>query len=611
MKSRFQLIIRYFLFWLLFFLFARLFFMIYQFPLTMSIPASDWLGIYIRGIWMDLSLIGYILLVSGVFLSLLFFISAKTLRLVFHLFTIILLSITSLIIVADAELYRNWGFRIDATPILYLKTPGEAMASVKPLLMILLLGVTALYFTIFFFLYKKNVFPTRLRVEKGSWWFMPVFLFFSALMIIPIRGGFGIAPMNTGKVYFSQNVFSNHAALNAAYNMMYSLSKSSAMYKRYPDYIDRDKGEKIFKELTDGGETSINVLKSNKPNIVIILLESFSSKLIEPLGGRAGVTPCFNKLCDEGILFTRMFSSGDRSDKGLIAVISGFPAQSTQSIIKYPLKSQKLPTISGMLNDSGYHTAFYYGGDPDFANIRSYLFSSRFKRIITQDDFPRAYRNSKWGVHDEYTFSKLLSDIDTARMPFFKMLFTLTSHEPFEIPAKPRFPGNTEEDQFINSAFYADSCLGAFFEEAKKRDWYSNTLFILIADHGHRHLGKHPNYAPEKFAIPMLWVGGALEVKPMRINTVCSQVDLSSTLLKQLGYQVNRFTFSKDLFQRDIKGYAYYAFNDGFGFLTDSTTVIFDHISKKHIIQKGSDVTLTKDEANAFFSVYQEYFLGL
>jgi len=583
----------------------------YEMKLTFQVPLSDFMGIFIRGAWMDISLIGYILFLSGIFLSIFYSSKGKWIGYVFQYFTILLLSIFAFIVVSDVELYRNWGFRIDATPILYLKTPGEAFASVKPLLIILLTTITILVTILFYFIYKKLVLRKGYSFGQGKWWFIPFFLFISATMIIPVRGGFGIAPMNPGKVYFSQNMYSNHAALNPIWNMMYSVSKSSSMNKRYPEYIEKSKGEQIVSNLIKVSGPSKIVLRTNRPNIVVVLLESFSSKMIEPLGGLPEITPNFNKLCSEGILFSRMFASGDRSDKGIIATVSGFPAQSTQSIIKYPLKSQKLPTISGVLDSVGYRSSFYYGGDPDFANIRSYLYTAKFKNIITQDDFPKSYRNSKWGVHDEYVYKKLLSDIDSAKGPFFKMFFTLTSHEPFEVPTKPKFKGNDEQTKFFSSVYYADSCLGAFINEAKTKEWYKNTLFILIADHGHRIPGNDPNFSVEKFKIPMLWLGGALSQDSLSISKTGSQIDLASTLLNQLGFNTKSFKFSKNLLSERINPFAYYAFNDGFGFVTDSTTLIFDHTGKKFIKREGKDIERVTDEANAYFSYYQNIFLRL
>jgi phosphoglycerol transferase MdoB-like AlkP superfamily enzyme len=611
MKARFYFLIKYFLFWLVFFTFARLLFLIYEYNQTSHILLSDWWNINIRGAWMDISLIGYILLLSGLIIAALSFSKGKWTDVFFKLYTIFLLVVFSFIVVSDLELYRNWGYRIDATPLFYLKTPGEAFASISPLTILMLTALIALIFLAFYFFYLRWVVKKISPFEKGKWWFVPVFIFFSAIMIIPIRGNFGIAPMNTGKVYYSQNMYCNHAALNSVWNMMHSLSKSSAMYKKYPDYIDKVKGNEILAKLMADYGPSISVLKSNRPNVVIIMLESFTSKMIEPLGGLSDITPNVNELCKQGILFSRIFASGDRSDKGIVSVLSGFPAQSTSSIIKYPLKSQKLPTISSLFDSLGYHTAFYYGGNPDFANIRSYLYTAKFRRLITQDDFPILYRNSKWGVHDGYVFERLLTDCDSAKGPFFKMYFTLSSHEPFEIPTRPKFKGSGEGNKFLNSVNYTDSCIGSFFNQARTKEWYKNTLFVLIADHGHRFPGKDPNHAVSKFKIPMLWIGGALSVDSLNINTTGSQVDLASTLLSQLDINAQKFIFSKNLFSKGIKPFAYYAFSDGFGFVTDSTTLIFDHTSKKFIVKDGKDIDKVTDQAFSFFSYFQNIFLGL
>ncbi|RPH32291.1 MAG: alkaline phosphatase family protein [Bacteroidales bacterium] len=611
MKARFVFLIKYFLFWLVFFAIARLLFMVYQLSQTSQIFLSDWYSIFIRGAWMDISLIGYILLLSGLFLSALSFSNGKWIMAIFKYYTISLLAIFSFIVVSDLELYRNWGFRVDATPLFFLKTPGEAFASTPILIVAMLLVIWVLFLLVSYWSYQKWVVRKDTIIEKGRWWFIPAFIFFSALMIIPIRGNFGIAPMNPGKVYYSQNMYCNHAALNSVWNMIYSLSKSGSMNKKYPDYIDKEKAKTIAAELMLDNGTSLNVLKSNRPNVVIILLESFTSKVIEPLGGLKGVTPNFNELSKQGILFNHVFASGDRSDKGIVATVSGFPAQSTKSIIKYPLKSQKLPTISGVFDSLGYRTTFYYGGNPDFANIRSYLYSAKFRNMITQDDFPKSYRNSKWGVHDEYVFERLIADCDTANGAFFKMCFTLTSHEPFEIPSRPKFDSSDEQTKFINAIHYTDSCIGVFFNEARTKEWYKNTLFILIADHGHRYPGGDINYSLNKFKIPMLWLGGAVSRDSLVIQKMGSQVDLAATLLCQIGVKSNQFKFSKNLLSNGCKPYAYYVFNDGFGFVADSASVIFDHTSKRFILKEGSDIERVSDEAFSYLSYYQDIFLRL
>lgn len=611
MKNRLLFILKYSIFWMLTFAIFRLLFMAYQFSQTLQIGLVDFVNIMVRGAWMDLSFTGYIILLSSVLMATLFWADKKWVKGYFHYQTLILLVIISIISISDFELYRNWGFRIDATPLLYLKMPKEAMASVKTYMIIILVVATIITVLGFLLAYRKWVANTFTRCDKGQWWYAPVFILLAAAMILPIRGGFGIAPMNPGKVFFSQNVYCNHAALNAEWNMLYSISKSGTMNKRYPDTIKKEKAHEVFAELMQNHPDSSKVLKTDRPNIVLIMLESFSSKLIEVLGGKEGVTPNLNQLSNEGLFFTRMFASGDRSDKGIIAILAGFPAQPTQSVIKYPTKSRNLPTISNVLVDAGYNATFYYGGDPDFANIRSFLYSAKFSRIITQDDFPRSYRNSKWGVHDEHVFNYLLNDIDTAKGPFFKMFFTLSSHEPFEIPSKPKFPGTEEVNKYLSSAYYTDSCLGNFFNEAKKRDWYNNTLFVLIADHGHRHMGKTVIYATDRFAIPMLWLGGALSSEPKKIDKTCSQIDLASTLLNQLNLNDSCFVFSKNILNPYSQPFAYYAFNNGYGFVSATDTIVYDHVSHKYIMQDGINADKATENASAFFYVYQDVFLGL
>lgn len=610
MIKRLNFTIRYFIFWVLLFSFFRLAFMLYQFELFKSIKLNELPHILVRGAWMDASLAGYILLLAYLMLTLLFHFQGNQLKKVFNTLTFILLTTVSIVVISDMELYRNWGFRIDATPLLYLKTPKEAMASQKTLSLILFIAIVVLVTLGAYITYKRFTNRTLAEAKPLKWFYLPVLLFLAAAMIIPIRGGFGIAPMNPGKVYFSQNAFCNHAALNPVWNMMYSVSKSSSMNKEYPVEIDKSFARQRFSQLMHTDST-LKVLNTNRPNILIILLESFGARMVKALGGLPDVTPNLNQLANEGLLFTRIAASGDRSDKGIIAILAGFPAQPTQSVIKYPTKANKLATLSGVLQDNGYTTTFYYGGDPDFANIRSFLYHAKFQRLITQDDFPKNFRNSKWGVHDEHVFNYLLNDLDSAKAPFFKMFFTLSSHEPFEIPAKPKFKGKSEAEQFLSSVYYTDSCLGHFINQAGTKEWFKNTLIILVADHGHRHPANLPNYEPLKFHIPMVWLGGALKEHNQTINTTCSQTDLAATLLAQLDIPHDAFPLSKNVLSKNTFPFAYMAFNEGFGFVTQTDTLVYDLVGRKYIKKTGVRIDRSTEDAWSFFSEYQKIFSEL
>lgn len=593
---------------------SRLLFILYQFKLNVGVSASDFIQIALRGSWMDLSMTGYIMLLSSLLLGALFATGSQWHRAINKVLTLILLILFSIIVVVDWELYRNWHYRIDATPLYFLSNPKEAMASLTFSANAILAVVIALYIWVFYFLYKRLTRNALTHIEREKWWVLPCFIGIAAFMILPIRGGLGTAPMNPSKVYFSQNSYCNHAALNAPWNFFYAVSKSGDINHRYPDMVTDEVAQAQFPLLMSHIADSTNIiLRTERPNVVVILLESFTAKAISAVGGMSNITPNIDKLANEGVLFTNMYSAADRSDKGIVATLAGFPAQPINSVIKYPSKSSKLPTISQSLVENGYSATFYYGGDPTFASIRSFLYSSRFGRIVSQDNFPKEFRNSKWGVHDEYVFTHLLNDMDTARSPFFKVLFTLTSHEPFELPGKPTHKlQNNEEEMFLNTIHYTDSCLGHFIEQAKTRSWYANTLFVLVADHGHRLPYNDPNHAPQKFHIPMLWLGGALGCTPQKVDKVCSQFDLATTLLTQMNIDTHRFKFSKDVLNPTTEGFAFYVFNNGYGFITSTDTLIRDQTSQTNILRNGSTPidTLTA-KAGAFHRIYQDYFIGL
>jgi len=605
LTQRVLLLLKLAIFWLSFFLSMRLLFMLYHFGQLSSLSITDWIKIFVLGAWMDLSLTGYILLLSCILITL-FFLSTRTLLTIFKYINLFLLIIFTSLLVSDMELYRHWGYRIDATPLFYLKTPGEAFASLEIWLIITLVISIGLLVYAFFRYYQFLV--GRSELEKGKLFVAPVFLFLASTMIIPIRGGFGVAPMNPGKVYFSRNIFGNHAALNGVWNMIYGLTMLESMGKEYPRYITAQEAESHIASFDIQNDAAPKILKTDRPNIVLILLESFTSKFIEPLGGMQGVTPNFNRLSQQGLLFSNLYASGDRSDKGIVSVLSGFPAQSRRSIIQYPPKSAKLPKFSKILDFLGYHTSFYYGGDPNFASISTFLYSARFGQIISQSDFPASIDRGKWGVPDEFVFQKLISDLDKAETPFFKFFFTLSSHEPFVFPAEPFFPDNNTLSKYASSVYYADQWLGYFFDEVSKKPYWDNTLFILIADHGHRLPGKNQVFEPEKFAIPMLWLGGPLDTVGV-VSRVGSQTDLARTLLYQLNIDASRFIFSRNLLASSEKHFAYYAFNDGFGFITDSCRFIWDHQGQAEIFNSGCEGI--KNDAFSYFKYYQDYFLGL
>ena len=287
-------------------------------------------------------------------------------------------------------------------------------------------------------------------------------------LIIPIRGGFGIAPINAGTVYFSQKMFLNHAAINAIWNVGTSAFTQKPVKNPYT-FGDLTEAKALVDTLTVKRGVPEKVLNTGRPNIMIIILESFSGYLIGELGGDSLVTPNFNRYSREGILFSNFYASGTRTDKAIPAILDGYPALPAQSIIKEPKKSQTLPNIVKMLIDQGYNSSFWYGGEINFANFNSFVIGSGFRQIITKSNFSPENYNSKWGVHDHVMFKALEDSMKSVREPFIDVVLTLSSHEPFDVPMEPVFKGNDNMAKYKNSVYYSDNALGSFLDWARQK----------------------------------------------------------------------------------------------------------------------------------------------
>jgi len=603
MKKRFLLFLEYFLFWYLFFVISRIFFLLYHIRLTKELSFPDILRVFLHGSKMDFSMVSYIMIFIGLTFAFTSYFKGKVLSPVLHVYTAIVLLVAGFLVVADLELYRNWGFRLDTTPLMYLKSPKEAIISTNGIRAVFLIIFWLIFYwfslKVYFKLFKKSV----NTLERSNWITSIVFLFLTALLIIPIRGGVGVAAMNTGFVYFHKtNVFANHAAVNVVWNVCNSVATSNEM-KPYP-FFDGAKAEEIFKKNNlDEGQTQ-KLVNTTKPNIIVIILESFTAKIIEPLGGLKGITPNFTQLCNEGILFDNCYAAGDRTDKGVVAILSGYPALPRFSIINFSRKTEKLSFINQDLKQLGYFSEFVYGCDLDFANFRSYFHNAQYDKLISKDDFSHAQCNSKWGVHDHYAFNKLFDECSAVKnKPFFMVFMSQSSHEPFEVPIKTVIQGNDEEHKFLNSAYYADSSLGDFVRKAKKASWWKNTLIVIVADHGIRHPGNTPGYVPLKFHIPLLWLGGAIVKQDSVIHTFCTQTDLPVTILHQLGIRGIHYRFGKDIMSSTPPAFSFFVFNDGFGYLKKESKIVFDNTAGKIIFQEGIANPLFIDEGKAQMQV--------
>ncbi len=593
----------YAIFWFLFFVFARLFFLAVQFHSTFQETVGGVAGTFWNGSKLDISTIGYYLLIPVLLAIPSLFFNGNWYKLLIRWYTYLLIVFSASIVVVDSNLYSYWGFRMDYTPMLYLKTPGEAMASVTTSEIILSFIAIITVSAIFVFFYKRvidKLFDSPGRMRLWPLGIIGLLLLWGAL-IIPIRGGFGVAPINAGSVYFSNKMFLNHSAVNAVWNVGTSAFTSKPLKNPYI-FGDNSEAESIVDSLMVKGGVTRKVLNTSRPNIMILAMESFSGYVIGPLGGDSLVTPNFNRYVKEGLLFSEFYASGTRTDKAMPSILDGYPAQPAQSIIKEPKKSQSLPSLVRILIENGYRSSFWYGGEINFANFNSFVIGSGFQSIITKDDFDPKDYNSKWGVHDHILFSALKDSLKLIREPFLNVVLTLSSHEPFDVPMDPVFTGTDNMTRYKNSVYYADKALGEFLDWAKETDWWNTTVIILVADHCGRVSEDQPVFTQELFKIPMLWIGGAVKDKGTKVSKVGGQVDIPITLMNQLGIK-GIFPFSKDLLSEKSNSFAFYVYNEGFGFITDTSAYVYDHKLKAHVVSEGKVPEHAEKTGKAFLQV--------
>ena len=607
MYKRLSFFLFYTIFWLTYFYVAKLIFLFYEYSLSFQMPLSDWVRVFFYGSRIDISTVGYLLGIPALTLSFTAFIDSRHTARILNVYTIIILVITSVLIVADMELYRHWGFRMDSTPLLFISNPKEIIGSLDWYIIVLQLFIWLIYFSAFLFLYYRFLSKYTTSFPRRTWKTSFLFLFITATLILPIRGSLGVAPMNVGFVYFHEtNVFANHSAVNVVWNVGHSFTEIDRA--KESTFFEQKQAKLLVDELYQDEETSTKVLRTDRPNIVIIILESFSSKIIKPLGGLPDITPQLNRLIHEGILFDEIYASGDRTDRGVPAILNGMPAHPTTSIMRYPNKTQKLPFINKDLQKIGYSSLFMYGGDINFANFNSYIANGQFQELITKADFPSSQYYSKWGVSDEYVFDKLLEKNNEASSPFIHVMLTLSSHEPFKVPMPTVIEGDDKDFRFLNSAYYTDQCIGDFIEKAKKQAWWDNTLIIFVADHATHRPGATRNYAMQKFQIPLLWLGGALSKTDTIIHQKGNQTDISKSLLWQMNLPTEAYQFSQNLLSNKAHSFATYHFNNGFGFTRDSLSVIFDNVNKKYILQEGVHSPKDLEYGKAYMQIVTNYF---
>ncbi|MGN0915334.1 MAG: LTA synthase family protein [Succinivibrio sp.] len=430
-----------------------------------------------------------------------------------------------------------------------------------------------------------KLFDRIYRKQQNTKIIPAVLLFVTVTAIVPVglRGTLGHKPLNPSNAAFSESPLLNTIPINSAFNIFYALRhfgendvKSSQIYA-FADAVTVLESLEKLSSIKKSGHNDLScpinqkitpaIIPDKKRNVVVILMESFGARYVESLGGDP-IAPNLEKLKNEGWWFERMYATGHRSVRGIEAVTASYVPGPLPSQVKLNHK-RPFTTISEIYQQLGYDTSFIYGGESHFDNMRSFFFNNGVNKIIEQKDYKTPKYVASWGVSDEDLFEKAnayFKEKNNTDTPFCSVVFTSSFHDPFDIPdGKVNIDGvKTGDPKRLTAAKYADYALGRFFEMAKKEEYYSNTVFLIIADHDSRVKGIDA-FPLTNFSIPALIISP--DLKPKKDNRIVSQIDMLPTLLSVTGVSGDLPLVGQDLMQQNITERAPLAYNEIFGYI--------------------------------------------
>lgn len=556
---------------------GKIFFLAYNhdvMPFSVKNAAEVWL----HGLTMDLSTTGYLIALPWLAALICIWLPRIPLRKLLVPYYIISALALGWIICGDAFLYEFWKFKLNAAVFSYMQSASGTTNSVSlPFLVSRTITIFLVSGLIGYCLIRIT--PTRLSAISHRIRHSAGMILLGGVIFLCIRGSIGTSTMNVGVAYYSPHLFLNHSAVNPAFSLLSSISKTKDFSGQF-NYFPEEERAALFDGLYAAPTPQITdtLLNTTRPNVLLILMESYGSKFIEELGGVPGVSPNFSRLISEGIFWDNLYCNSFRTDRGTVSALSGWVSYPTASLMKMPEKLGNMPSLAQSLQEAGYQTNFLYGGDIEIMGMKGYLVGSGYQHITSDADFSLAdAKESKWGANDAVTAERVLETVrqKPTEAPWHMTYLTLSSHEPFEVPYQRL------EDPKLNAFAFTDECVGSLIDSLRTLPVWDNLLVILLPDHGFLYDITYEE--PAFFHCPMLWLGGAIR-QPKRIHTLMNQSDMVATLLAQMELPHDNFPWSRNVMSPHYSyPFAYSSFPGGILFADSTGISVYDITGEKSI----------------------------
>lgn len=599
-RKQILFLISYFVFNLIIFQIYRLTLFLLNINLTEGIPSLNFLyPLFNRGLLFDISTSSYLTFVPLIFIVLGLFIVQHRQKLFFIL--IILLLIIHFFVIAilsvDIPYFAYYNARI-SNAILNWSEDFSIMFRT-----VFLESYYLPYLIMFFFFYGVSCLFI-IKITKKTLYNIPgnLYLPINILVIITIgillffgaRGetNFSKKPLSIESAYFSDYSFPNQLGINPVYSFVSSFKHQKIHIMDNQEALEQVKSSLNRKGIYNyplASEVKFPAQATVKPNVVIVIVESLCTYILQKETDSIKVMPFLDSLSNYSITFTNIYSSGIHTYNGLYSILCGLPSILNIKPLTDPLSSSlKYSGISNILKKYNYHTVFICSGDKTFDNMNSFMLHNDFDKIISKDDYPDSCLNTFWGASDNFLFDRSVEEFDKLSSdgnPFLGVILTSTSHEANTLPKNVPFQPKTK-DYYEQLFEFTDWSIQHFIEEARSKKWYDNTLFVFIGDHGQRF---DPTYdmSLTYHHIPMIFFWEK-KITPKLYEDIGLQLDLVPTLMGLLKLDYINNTLGIDL-RTEKRPFAFFTADNKIGVLNrdfflvirkDGPTTLYKYPSK-------------------------------
>ncbi len=488
---------------------------------------------------------------------------------------------------ATIIMYENWKFLLDASIFSYMSSPGNATASASVYYIVTRIGLILLSSILLSFLSvaitPKSIVPRKSRYGGGGrrqqhapQRHTTAYLLTGLLLCFMLWGVNG-RRADERSAFHSEKIMLNHAAINPVGHMVRSLWTYSKDFNEQFRLMPEDECDSIFTNIfpTATEDITDTRLRTRRPDILTIQLESMGAPFIESLGGAKNVAPELCQWMTRGVNFTNAWATSFRTDRGTVSALAGYVSYPTTSLMMTDSCLPLLPSLAKTLKGYGYTADYMYSGNSNHMNKRKYMEAVGFRMWDIEDIDVAPEERDVWGANDSIAMNRMLGLIQRtkqengAEKPFFWACQTISSHEPWEVPYQ-------RLDNKVHNAFaYTDHCVGQFLDSLSRTPVWDNLLVVVYADHGHTYGLTFDN--PEFFHMPLFLIGGAVS-KVRTYDTIIAQNDMVATILSQMGIPHNKeFPWSRNVFSRNYTyPFAYCNYPAGALFVDGSGKTMMD-----------------------------------